>query len=374
MVDGVRSAIGRRGGGLSAKHPVDLLGDVQRALLERTGLAPSDVDQVIGGCVTQVGEQSFNTTRMAWLAAGLPIEVGAATLDCQCGSSQQACHVISALIAAGAIRTGIACGVESMSRVEIGANARAPGRPKPPRFRHDLPHQFVAAERIARRHGITRADADELALASQTRAAQALDSGRLAAEIVAIDVPAAGGAPPVLADEGPRPSTASGLAALSPMLDDGIHTPGNTSQISDGASATLWMDEELARARGLRPRARIRAQVLVGTDPYMHIEGPIDATRALLVQAGMRISDIDLFEINEAFASVVLAWQRTFDVDPERVNVNGGAIALGHPMGATGARLIATAVTELERRNLKTALVAMCCGTAVSTGTIIERI
>ncbi|HWF74190.1 MAG TPA: steroid 3-ketoacyl-CoA thiolase [Solirubrobacteraceae bacterium] len=382
MIDAVRTAIGRRDGALSAEHPVRLLGDVQRTLVERAGIEAGAVEQVIGGCVTQVGEQSFNTTRLAWLDAGLPIEVGASTLDCQCGSSQHACHLISSQISAGAIATGIACGVESMSRVAIGANARGPGKPKPPGFAHELPHQFVAAERIARKHGITREHADEFALGSQTRAQDAARCGRLAAEITPVTVPApapergAGTAPAAVVDhdECPRPSTAAGLARLEPMLEDGIHTAGNTSQISDGAAAVLWMDEALAHLRGLRPRARIRAQVLVGTDPHLHIEGPIDATRRLLAQAGMQISDIDLFEINEAFASVVLAWQRTFDVARERINVNGGSIALGHPMGATGARLIGTAVGELERRGEGTALIAMCCGSAVATGTILERV
>jgi acetyl-CoA C-acetyltransferase len=372
LINAVRTPIGKRGGGLSAHHPTVVLGHVQRAVLERAGVEPAAVGEVIGGCVTQVGEQSFNTTRMAWLQAGLPIGIGASTVDCICGASQQANHLISDMIVAGAIDAGIACGVEMMSRVEIGANTSGPGRPMSPDFPYQLPSQFVGAERIAAKYGIGRADADDYAAGSQARAAAATADGRLGAEIVPLET--LGPITMLQADEGIRPTSVERLRALRPVLADGIHTAGNTSQISDGAAAALWMEAGAARARGLRPRARIRRHVLVGSDPYFHVEGPIDATRALLARAGMTIADIDLFEINEAFASVVLAWQRTFDIEPERLNVNGGAIALGHPMGATGTRLLATSVAELERRDKEVALVAMCCGGAVATGTIIERI
>jgi acetyl-CoA C-acetyltransferase len=380
IVEAVRTPIGKRHGVLSRRHPVDVLGHVQKAVLERAGVEPADVGQLVGGCVTQIGEQAFNVTRIAWLYAGLPHEVAASTIDCQCGSSQQANHVVHNMIAADVIDVGVACGVESMSRVEIGANLQGPGRPKPPDFPHDMPNQFVAAERIAAKHGFTREDVDAFGLASQEKASRAAAEGRLEREIVPIEMPlpAADGEPRgsmlVGEDEGPRPTTAEALAKLKPILHDGIHTAGNTCQISDGAAAVLWMDEQEAKARGLRPRARIRAQVLVGADPYFHILGPIDATKALLRKAGMTIEDVDLFEINEAFAAVVLAWQREYDTDPDKVNVNGGAIALGHPMGATGARLIATALHELERTDRSTALVAMCCGGAISTGTILERV
>jgi acetyl-CoA C-acetyltransferase len=380
LIDVVRTPIGKRGGLLSTRHAAEVLGHVQRAVLERSGIEPEAVGQLVGGCVTQIGEQSFNTTRMAWLHAGLPYAVGASTLDCQCGSSQQANHVIRDMIAAGTIEVGIACGVEMMSRVEIGANTLGPGRPKPIGFPYDLPNQFVAAERIASKHGITRSEADAYGVRSQLRAARAAAEGRVRREIVPIEMPrraAAGqdaGLALIDADEGIRPTTAEGLKGLRPVITDGIHTAGTISQISDGAAAALWMDAETARARGLRPRARIRRHVLVGSDPYMHLEGPIDATRALLDRAGMTIADIDVFEINEAFASVVLGWQRSFDVEPERLNPNGGAIALGHPLGATGTRLIAAAVAELERRDEETALVAMCCGGAVATGTILQRV
>jgi acetyl-CoA C-acetyltransferase len=378
IVEAVRTPIGKRGGGLSHLHPTQALGFVQRAVLERCGVEPDAVGQVLGGCVTQVGEQSFNVARMAWLHAGLPYPVGVATLDCQCGSSQQAAHLISDMIAAGSIEIGIACGVEMMSRVEIGANTRGPGHPKPEGFPYELPSQFTGAERVAAKYGVTREQADTAGLRSQARAREARRAGRLAEEIAAL--PGDGGlAPgpegrPVEHDEGIRASTAEGLGALAPIITGGVHTAGNTSQISDGASAMLLMSADRARERELRVRGRIRDHVLVGADPYLHIEGPIDATRALLRRSGLRSGDIDLFEINEAFASVVLAWQQVFEVGAERLNVNGGAIALGHPMGATGVRLLGAVLRELERRGGERALVAMCCGSAVATGTIVERV
>ena len=373
IVEAVRTPIGKRGGRLSTWSAIEVLGHVQTAVLGRAGVEPPAVGQVVGGCVTQVGEQSFNVTRMAWLHARMPYQVAASTVDCQCGSSQQANHVVHSMIAAGVFDVGVACGVEMMSRVPIGANTKGPGRPQPRDFPHDMPNQFVAAERIARKHGFIRADVDALGLTSQRRAAAAVAAGRFDREIVPVDTCRDGVTAAFDRDEGLRETTAEGLAALRPVLPDGIHTAGNTSQISDGAAAVLWMEEGQARRRGLRPRARIRAQVLVGTDPYYHIEGPIDATAAVLAKARMTSGDIDLFEINEAFAAVVLAWLRAYHVDPDRVNVNGGAIALGHPMGATGARLITTALHELERSGGTTALIAMCCGGAVATGTILER-
>jgi acetyl-CoA C-acetyltransferase len=331
--------------------------------------------------VTQAGEQGSNVTRNAWLSAGLPFEVAATTVDCQCGSSQQANHLVAGLIETGAIDVGIACGVEAMSRVGLGANViNGPGTSKPANFPWDMPDQFGAAERIAKRRGITRADVDGLGLASQRNAARAVAEQRFEREIVPLEVPVVGPDGPtgersvVRADQGPRPSTAEGLAKLKPVLPDGIHTAGNSSQISDGAAAVLWMSEERARAAGLRPRARIRAQVLVGSDPYFHLDGPVDATRRVLAKAGMQLSDIDLYEINEAFASVVLSWARVHEPEMDRLNVNGGAIALGHPVGSTGSRLITTALFELERSGRGTALISMCCGGALATGTILERI
>lgn len=380
IVEAVRTPIGKQHGVLSGRHSSYPLGHVQKAVLERAGVDPKSVGQIMGGCVTQVGEQGFNITRMAWLAAGMPYEVGASTVDCQCGSSQQANHLIHNMIAADVIDIGIACGVEVMSRVGLGANTlNGPGHVMPPGFPYDLPHQFVAAERIAKKHGFTRANADDIGLRSQQKAAVAVAEGRFNREIVPIEMPAVSKAGSgeesvvIRKDEGLRDTTSEGLSILKPMSSGGIHTAGNTSQISDGAAAVLWMTEPKARALGLRPRARILAQVLVGTDPYFHIEGPIDATAALLKQARMTINDIDLFEINEAFAAVVLAWLKVCKADMSRLNVNGGAIALGHPMGATGSRLITTALHELERSGKSTALIAMCCGGAVGTGTILER-
>jgi acetyl-CoA C-acetyltransferase len=381
IVEAIRTPIGRRNGLMSGRHASYMLGHVQKMLLDRAGVEPRDVGQIVGGCVTQVGEQGFNVTRMAWLSAGMPYEIAATTIDCQCGSSQQANHLVHNMISADVIDVGIACGVESMSRVSLGANTlNGPGRPKPRDFPYDMPDQFVAAERIAKKHGFTRKDLDMMGLRSQERAGFAVSKDRFEREIIPIEMPEIGVAGPtgqtvvVSKDQGIRNTTLDTLASLTPTLSGGLHTAGNTSQISDAAAAILWMDEERAKASGHRPRARILSQVLVGTDPYFHIEGPIDATAALLKRAGMTVDDIDLFEINEAFASVVLAWCKVYDVDLSKVNVNGGAIALGHPMGATGSRLITTALCELERSGKHTALVAMCCGGAVATGTILERV
>jgi acetyl-CoA C-acetyltransferase len=381
IVEAVRTPIGKRSGALAGLHPAELLAAAQIAVVKRAGINPGEVEQIVGGCVTQAGEQGSNVTRNAWLSAGLPFEVAATTVDCQCGSSQQANHLIAGLIETGAIDVGIACGIEAMSRVGLGANViNGPGTSKPAGFPWDMPDQFGAAERIAKRRGITREEVDALGLASQRNAARAVAEQRFEREIAPVEVPVVGPNGPtgerslVRADQGPRPSTAEGLAKLKPVLPDGIHTAGNSSQISDGAAAVLWMSEERARAAGLRPRARIRAQVLVGSDPYFHLDGPVDATRRVLEKAGMRLSDIDLYEVNEAFASVVLSWARVHEPDMERVNVNGGAIALGHPVGATGSRLITTALHELERSGRGTALISMCCGGALATGTVLERI
>jgi acetyl-CoA C-acetyltransferase len=381
IVEAVRTPIGKRNGALAGMHPAELLSAAQIAVVKRAGINPGEVEQIIGGCVTQAGEQGSNVTRNAWLSAGLPFEVAATTVDCQCGSSQQANHLIAGLIETGAIDVGIACGIEAMSRVGLGANViNGPGTSKPANFPWDMPDQFGAAERIAKRRGITRAEVDGLGLASQRHAARAVAEQRFEREIAPVEVPVLGPNGPtgersvVRADQGPRPSTAEGLAKLAPVLPDGIHTAGNSSQISDGAAAVLWMSEERARSAGLRPRARIRAQVLVGSDPYFHLDGPVDATRRILTKAGMRLSDIDLYEVNEAFASVVLSWARVHEPEMDRLNVNGGAIALGHPVGATGSRLITTALHELERSGRGTALISMCCGGALATGTILERI
>jgi len=381
IVEAVRTPIGKRGGWLSGLHAAEVLAAAQVEVVKRAGIEPSAVEQIVGGCVTQAGEQASNVTRNAWLSAGLPYEVAATTVDCQCGSAQQANHFIANLISADAIDIGIACGVEVMSRVGLGANVvNGPGRSKPDGFPWDMPDQFGAAERIAQKRGITRADVDGLGLASQQHAARAVAEGRFQREIAPMEVPVIGADGPtgerqvVDRDQGPRDTTAEGLAKLKPVLPDGIHTAGNSSQISDGAAAVLWMSEERARAEGLRPRARILAQALVGSDPYYHLDGPVEATARVLAKAGMTTRDIDLFEINEAFASVVLSWASVHQPDMDKVNVNGGAIALGHPVGSTGSRLITTALHELERSDQSIALVSMCCGGALATATIIERI
>jgi acetyl-CoA C-acetyltransferase len=382
IVEATRSPIGKRGGWLSGLHATEILGGVQKALVEKAGIDAATVEQVIGGCVTQYGEQSNNITRVAWLTAGLPEQVGATTVDCQCGSAQQANHLIAGLIAAGAIDIGIACGIEAMSRVGLGANA-GPDRAKirAESWDLDMPDQFTAAERIAKRRGITRADLDHLGLISQQKAKRAWDEHRFDREISALEAPVIDENKQPTAerhmvgrDQGLRETTAEGLAALKPVMEGGLHTAGTSSQISDGAAAVLWMDEDKAKALGLKPRARIVSQALVGSEVYYHLDGPVQSTAKVLEKAGMTMADIDLVEINEAFASVVLSWAQVYKADLDMVNVNGGAIALGHPVGSTGSRLITTALHELERTDKSTALITMCAGGALSTGTIIERI
>ncbi|NOP99112.1 MULTISPECIES: steroid 3-ketoacyl-CoA thiolase [Mycolicibacterium] len=378
IVEATRSPIGKRNGWLSGLHATELLGAVQKALIEKAGIDPGSVEQVIGGCVTQYGEQANNVTRQSWLVAGLPEHVGATSVDCQCGSAQQANHLVAGLIATGAIEIGIACGIEAMSRVGLGANG---GGARAASWDIDLPNQFEAAERIAKRRGITRADVDALGLASQLKAKQAWAEGRFDREISPIEAPVIDENKQPTAewntvsrDQGLRDTTAEGLAGLKPVMEGGIHTAGTSSQISDGAAAVLWMDEDKAKALGLKPRARIISQANVGAETYYHLDGPVQSTAKVLEKAGMKIGDIDLVEINEAFASVVLSWAQVHGADMDKVNVNGGAIALGHPVGSTGARLITTALHELERTDKSTALITMCAGGALSTGTIIERI
>jgi acetyl-CoA C-acetyltransferase len=371
IVEAVRTPIGKRGGTLAGLHAAEILGAAQAALLDRAGIEPADIEQVAGGCVTQAGEQSNNITRTAWLHAGLPYQAGCLTLDAQCGSAQHAVHLIAGLIAAGAINAGVACGVEAMSRVPLRSNVgTGVGSPRPDAWDIDLPNQFVAAERIARHRGFSRAEIDAFGLRSQELARAAWAAGHFSREIV--PVKASGGM--IDRDEGLRETSLDALARLKPVLEDGVHTAGTSSQISDGAAAVLLADADCARSLGLRPRARIVAQCLIGAEPYFHLDGPIAATRRVLAASGMTIADIDLFEVNEAFAAVVLSWLCVLQPEEERVNVNGGAIALGHPVGATGARLITTALHELERRDASTALITMCAGGAMATATIIERL
>ncbi|HET7407401.1 MAG TPA: steroid 3-ketoacyl-CoA thiolase [Mycobacteriales bacterium] len=382
IVTAARTPIGKRNGHLSSLHATKILGAAQQEVVKRAGISPEAVEQVVGGCVTQAGEQGFNITRGSWLAAGLPYTTGATTIDCQCGSAQQANHLVAGLISAGAIDVGIACGIEAMSRVGLGANVlNGPGTPRADDWDIDLPNQFEAAERIAQRRGITRADVDAFGLRSQQNAKRAWDEQRFDREVFAMEAPVldAEGKPTgetriVDRDQGLRDTTAEGLAKLAPVMPDGVHTAGTSSQISDGAAAVMWMSRERASAEGLRPRARIRAMALVGAEPYYHLDGPVQATETVLRKAGMSIGDIDLFEVNEAFASVVLSWASQHEPDMDKVNVNGGAIALGHPVGSTGSRLITTALHELERTDKQFALVTMCAGGALSTATILERL
>src|SRR3984957_7689499 len=382
IVEATRSPIGKRAGWLSGLHATELLGAVQKAVTEKSGIDAGDVEQVIGGCVTQFGEQSNNITRVSWLVAGLPEHVGAMTVDCQCGSGQQANGLIAGLIAAGAIGVAIACGIEAMSRVGLGANA-GPDRNilRPQSWDIDLPDQFTAAERIAKRRGITREDIAAFRFESQRKAKQAWAEGRFDREISGIEAPVldeqkqpTSDRHVVTRDQGLRDTTLEGLASLKTVLEGGIHTAGTSSQISDGAAAVVWMGEGRDKALGRTPRARIISQALVGAEPYYHLDGPVQSTAKVLEKAGMKMGDIDLVEINEPFASVFLSWARVHEADMARVNVNGGAIALAHPVGCTGSRLFTTALHELERSDQSTALITMCAGGALSTGTIIERI
>ncbi|MGH9111497.1 MAG: steroid 3-ketoacyl-CoA thiolase [Acidimicrobiales bacterium] len=387
IVEAVRTPIGRRNGGLSSVHPADLLVTVLRELVGRSGIDPTEVGQVVAGCVSQVGAQSFNVGRTAWLTAGLPLSTAATTVDTQCGSSQQATNVATSLVAAGVVDVAVACGVELMSRVPIGSNSAKTlglGVPIPKTYfgQYEFTSQFEGAERIADKWGITRADTDELGLASQQRAAQAWAEGRFDTQVVPVDAPdvddegkPTGTTHRVARDEGLRDTSLEALAGLKPVgRPDGVHTAGSSSQISDGAAALLMMTADKARALGLRPRARVVDTCLVGVDPILMLTGPIDATQRLLARTGMALADIDLVEINEAFASVVLAWQRELGADLERTNPNGGAIALGHPLGSTGAFLMTKALHELERADQSTALITMCCGGGLGTGTLIERV
>ena len=386
IIEALRTPIGRGRelvGQFNGFHATQLLGLLQQGIVERTGIQPSEVEQVIGGCVTQAGQQASNVTRTAWLNTSGDYTTGATTIDTQCGSGQQANNLIHALIEAGTIEVGLACGVELMSRVGLGANVfNGPGSSKPDDFPWDSPNQFEAAERIALNRGISREDVDNWGLRSQEKASVAQSEGRFENELLPISAPvldsegeATGETLLVNTDQGIRDTNYESLARLDPVLEKGIHTAGNSSQISDGAAGLLWMDEDRAKANGLKPRAKIVANVVVGTDPYYLLDGPVDATKKILSKSGISLSDIDLFECNEAFASVVLSWLgENPDIDSEKVNVNGGAIALGHPVGATGSRLMVTALNELERRDGSLAMVTMCCGGAIGTATIFERI
>ena len=382
IIEAARSPIGKRGKGLAGLMPADLLGKVQVAALERAGVDPANVGQVIGGCVSQINQQSFNIARVAWLSMGLPEEVAATTVDSQCGSSQQATSLGAAMVASGMEDIVMACGVEMMSRVPLGSNM-AGGAPMGESYMsHYQPtSQFQGAAMIAEEYQITREDLDAFGLASQQKAIQAWEENRFEREIVPIEAPVldekfepTGETRMITKDEGLRATNLEALAGLDPVPGQEFHTAGTSSQVSDGAAVVLLANQNAVDKYGLKPRARIRSTTLVGCDPVTMLKGPIPASEKVLDQTGLTVDDIDVFEVNEAFASVVLAWQKAVGADAAKVNPNGGAIALGHPTGSTGARLLTTALHELERTGGRYGLVAMCCGGGLGTGTIIERV
>ena len=384
IVDAVRTPLARRNGRLRDHHPVDLAAEVLRALVERNDLDPATVDDVILGCVSQSGEQALNVARNAVLAAGFPESVPGTTVDRQCGSSQQALHFAAQGVMAGAYDVVVAGGVESMSRVPMGSTIlNGPGMPFGPRMTQryqpagGLVPQGIAAERIAEAWGLSRDELDAYSLSSHRRAAAAIDAGRFAAEVVPITVETPTAKYEFRDDDGVRRDTSlEALGGLKPVFQavTGRITAGNSSQITDGASAVLVTSEERALALGLTPRARLVAFAVAGVDPVMMLTGPIPATTAVLARAGLTLDDIDRFEVNEAFASVVLAWAREHHPDMDRVNVNGGAIALGHPLGASGARLTATLLNELERSGGRYGLQTMCEGGGMANSLILENL
>jgi acetyl-CoA acyltransferase len=380
IVEAVRTPVGRgheEKGYYKDTHPSNLLAKSYTELIERSGIDAGEVEDVVAGCVQQFGEQAFNIGRNAWLEAGLPIETPATTLDRQCGSGQQAVNFAAALIASGVHDVVIGGGVEHMGHISFAdgiAVQQEHGMGFSPELmeRYNLVPQGISAELIADKWEIPRSELDEIGLRSHQLAAKATEEGRFDREMIAMQV----NGDTFTTDQGIRPdSTLEALAGLRPAFkEDGKITAGNSSQISDGAAAVLLMTREKADALGLRPRARIVDQTTVGVDPVIMLTGPIPATQRILERNGMKIDDIDLIEINEAFASVVAAWRRELEPDMDRVNVNGGAIAIGHPLGSTGARLLTTLLHELERDDKQTGLVTMCCGGGLGTGTLIERL
>ena len=382
IVDAVRTPGGKRTGKLQDWHAVDLAAHVLKAIEERTGIDPAIVDDVIMGCVMQVGEQSLNNGRNAVLAAGWPESVPATTVDRQCGSSQQALHFAAQGVIAGAYDVAIAAGVEVMPRTPMGASVvKGMGFPFSETMQNryeetGLPPQGIGAEMIADEYGFTREDLDAFGAESQRRAAVATAEGRFENEIVPVPVEIDGATEVMTADEGIREGTTSeSLSKLNPAFrEDGKVTAGNSSQITDGASAVLVMSAEKAAELGLRARARFHSFALAGADPVTMLKGPIPATEKVMARSGLTLEDIDLFEVNEAFASVVLAWQKEHGTDLNKTNVNGGAIALGHPLGCSGTKLMATLLNELERTNGRYGLQTMCEGGGMANATIIERL
>src|SRR6187431_1100053 len=380
IVEAARLPVGRgheEKGYYKDTHPSSLLAKTYSEVIERAGIDASEVEDVVAGCVQQFGEQGINIGRNAWLQAGLPVETPATTVDRQCGSAQQAVNFAAALIASGVHDVAIGSGVEHMGHIPMGVGFKwvdDVGSPWPPALmeRYNLVPQGISAEMIADKWEIPRSELDELAVRSHRLAHQATEEGRFERETIPFQV----NGDTYVTDQGVRPDTSlEKLAELKPAFkEDGKITAGNSSQISDGAAAVLLMSADKAKALGLTPRARIVDQTTVGVDPVIMLTGPIPATRKLLERNGMSIGDIDLFEVNEAFAPVLAAWQRELEPDMDRVNVNGGAIALGHPLGSTGARLLTTLLHEMERSDKEMGLVTMCCGGGLGTGTLIQRV
>jgi len=386
IVEAVRTPIGKRGGSLSGVIAPKLLAVVQQEVIRRAEVEPSEVDQLVGGCVTQGGQQASNVTRNAWLTSGVDYSPAATTIDCQCGSGAQANTFTQGLIATGGANIAIGCGVEQMSQVPLGTAARGGGgyyKDAETWPWDDPPNgQFGAAQRVAERRGITRDQLDEVGASSQKKAAIAWEEGRFDQEVVPVlDAPIidrdgqlTGEAFDVRKDQGLRETTKESLAKLNPVIEGELHTAGTSSQISDGAAAVLWMERQIALDRGIKPRAEITYHTMVGSDPYYLLDGPVDATQKMLDQTKYAIGDFDLFECNEAFASVMLSWAQVHEVPLEKVNVNGGAIALGHPVGCTGSRLITTLLHELERQDKELGFITMCQGGSLGIAIVLERI
>jgi len=380
IVDAIRTPVGKREGMLKGWHPVDLLAHTLKALVQRSHLDPAEIDDVIAGCVMQVGEQAANVGRNAVLAAGFPESVPGTTVDRQCGSSQQAVHFAAQGVMSGAYDIAIGCGVEVMTRVPMGSSGAGPGKPFGPlmmqRYNNFVFNQGIGAEMMAEKWNITRHELDEFSYESHQRAARATEEGRFCNEITPVPVETENGTVFMTKDEGIRKeSTLAKLASLKAAFKpDGVVHAGNASQISDGAAAILVMDLKTAQRLNLRPLARFVEFALAGADPIMMLSAPIPATHKILKRAGLKMSDIDRTEINEAFATVPLAWKRELDADMSKVNVNGGAVALGHPLGASGARLMSTLVHELQRTGLRYGLQTMCEGGGMANATLIERL
>jgi acetyl-CoA C-acetyltransferase len=387
IVDAARSPVGKKNGSLGGAHPTDVLGQVMMSVLQRNGLDSATVDQVVGGCINKLAAQGMNVTRTAWLANGGAESTPCITIDSQCGSSQQSTTLAHSILASGHADVVMACGVENMTRLPIGSDAvgrdAKMGKPISKSYfeHHEFTSQFEGSERVAEKYQITRQDADNFGLQSQERARHAIDNGYFDSQIIPVEAPVmdddfqkTGESVVVTRDEIPRDTSLEALAGLKPVArEDGIHTAGTSSQIADGAAVVLMMSAAKAAELGLKPLATIKASALVGCDPVLMLEGPIPATEKLLADSGLTIDDIDVFEVNEAFASVVLSWAKTVGADMSKVNPNGGAISLGHPLGATGCFLITKAVHELVRTGGNYGLISMCCGGGLGTGTLIER-